>query len=85
MIEPSLQAQMSLSKHLEEAAKRLEEASYRMEAARATPPTLATLHNWLAALSDYCHALSDIQRLNNESIHEKLHAMAGPLGLERVL
>ena len=76
---------MSLPKHLEEAAQRLKDASFRIEAARAKPPTLASLQVWLAALTDYGQALSDIQRLNNESIHEKLHAIAGPLGVEHVL
>jgi hypothetical protein len=54
-------------------------------AARSMPPTVASLQGWLAALTDYCQALSDIQRLNNESIHEKLHAIAGPLKVEHVL
>jgi hypothetical protein len=76
---------MSLPKHLEAAAKRLEDASFQIEAARAKPPTLESLRDWLAALTDQVQALSDIQRLNNESIHEKLHAIAGPLGIERVL
>jgi hypothetical protein len=76
---------MSLPKHLDVAAKRLEDASFRIEAARAKPPTPASLQEWLAALTDYGKALSDIQRLNNESIHEKLHAIAGRLGVEHVL
>ncbi|HLK10774.1 MAG TPA: hypothetical protein VKW76_05300 [Candidatus Binatia bacterium] len=76
---------MSLPKHLEEAARRLEDASSRIEAARAKPPTPASLQDWLVALTEYCTALSDIQRLDNESIHEKLHAIAGRLGVERVL
>jgi hypothetical protein len=76
---------MSLPKHLGEAAKRLEDASFRIDAARVRPPTLASLQAWLAALTDYGQALSDIQRLNNESIHEKLHAIAGRLGVEHVL
>jgi hypothetical protein len=76
---------MSLHKHLEEAAERLEEARFGIEDARGKVPTFATLQEWLAALTYYCQALSDIQRLNNESIHEKLHAIAGRLGLEDVL
>lgn len=75
---------MSLPKHLEEAAERLEQARFEIDA-RAQVPTLATVQQWLAALTDYCQALSDIQRLNNESIHEKLHAIAGRLGLEDVV
>jgi hypothetical protein len=76
---------MSLAKHLEEAAKRLEEASFRIDAARANLLTVSNLQAWVAALTDYCQALSDIQRLNNESVHEKLHALAGRLGAEPAL
>lgn len=63
----------------------MKDASFRIEAARAKPSTVATLQDWLAALTDYGKALSDIQRLNNESIHEKLHAIAGRLGVDHVL
>jgi hypothetical protein len=76
---------MSLPQHLEEAVERLEDASRRIEAARAKRVTLPRLAEWLAALTDYGRALSDIQRLDNESIHEKLHAIAGRLGAEHVL
>jgi hypothetical protein len=76
---------MSLPKHLEEAARRLQEASFRVDAARAKPPTVASLQAWLPALTDYCQAFSDIQRLDNQSIHKKLHAIAGHVGLEHVL
>jgi hypothetical protein len=76
---------MSLPKHLEEAAERLEGASRRIDAARAKPPTVASLGGWLAALTDYTQALSDIQRLDNQSIHEKLHAIAGRLGVGQAL
>ena len=76
---------MALPKLLEEAAARLDEASYRIGEVRTQSPTIATLHEWMSAMTDYCLALSDIQRLNNESIHEKLHAIAGRLGLERAL
>jgi hypothetical protein len=76
---------MSLPRHLEEAAGRLEQARFAIEEARAALPTLASLQAWLGALTEYCEALSDIQRLTNESIHEKLHAIAGRLGVEDVL
>jgi hypothetical protein len=76
---------MSLPRHLEEAADRLEQARFRIEGARAALPTLASLQAWLGTLTDYCEALSDIQRLTNESIHEKLLAIAGRLGVEDVL
>ena len=68
---------MSLPKHLEEAAARLEEASFRVAELRSRPPTLEGLQAWLAALTDYCEAISEVQRLDNQSIHEKLHAIAG--------
>jgi hypothetical protein len=74
---------MSLPKHLEEAAARLKEASYRIDQARAQPPSLESLQAWLSALTDYSFAVSDMHQLNNESIHEKLHDIAGRLGLER--
>ena len=80
-----LRVDMTLSKHLDEAAERLERSAYRMAAVRSEPPTLAALHEWLSALTDYAEALSDIQRLGNESIHEKLHAIAGRAGVRDVL
>lgn len=76
---------MALPKLLEEAAARLEEAAYRIHEVRTQSPTIPTLHEWMSALTEYCLALSDIQRLNNESVHEKLHAIAGRLGVEGVL
>ena len=76
---------MSLPKHLAAASERLAEAAFRIEAARTQPSTPANLRDWLIALTDHGQALSDIQRLNNESIHEKLHAIAGRLGVERAL
>ena len=76
---------MSLPRHLEEAVGRLEDAALRIEAASAKQTTLVSLRDWLAALTDQTRALSDIQRLNNESIHEKLHAIVGRLGIEHVL
>jgi hypothetical protein len=72
---------MAIPKHLEEAAARLKQASTRIEAARAKPLTLATLQEWLGALTDFCSAMSDIQAFNNESIHEKLHELAGRAGI----
>lgn len=76
---------MSLPKHLEEAAREMEEASFRIDEVRAKPLTLEGLRDWLAALTDYSVAMSDLQRFNNESIHEKLHALAGRVGLEKVI
>jgi hypothetical protein len=76
---------MSLPRHLEEAAERQEQAQFQIRDARAALPTLASLQSWLGALTEYCEAASDIQRLTNESIHEKLHAIAGRLGMDDVL
>lgn len=38
---------------------------------------------WLEALTAYCEALADIHTYNNESVHEKLHALAGRTGLRK--
>jgi hypothetical protein len=76
---------MALPELLEEAAARLDEAAYRISEARTQAPTIPVLHEWLSAVTDYCLALSDVQRLTNQSIHEKLHAIAGRLGIESVL
>jgi hypothetical protein len=37
----------------------------------------------LAALTDYAEALKDIQEYSNESVHEKLHQLAGRVGLRK--
>ena len=75
---------MSLPKHLDEAVSRLKEASVRIKQARVKPPTLKSQREWLIALTDFSQALSDIHEFNNESIHEKLHEIAGRLGLKRL-
>jgi hypothetical protein len=74
---------MSVPKHLEEAAAKLKEAAFRIEEARKGPVTCENQNIWLAALTDYCAALSDIQTYNNESVHEKLHELAGRTGLRK--
>ncbi|MBI2964116.1 MAG: hypothetical protein HYY35_10210 [Deltaproteobacteria bacterium] len=74
---------MSLAKHLEEAAERLKDAESRIESARGKPSSPEETRRWLAALSDFSLALSDIQRFNNESVHEKLHELAERTGLKR--
>jgi hypothetical protein len=74
---------MSLPKHLTEAVGRLKGASVRIEQARGKPVTLENQQEWLTALTDFSMALSDIHEFNNESIHEKLHEIAGRLGLKR--
>ena len=74
---------MTVPKHLEEAAARLKDASLRIAAVRELPFTAENQRAWLEALSDFCVALSDIQTYNNESVHEKLHELAGRIGLRR--
>ncbi len=73
---------MSLGKHLDEAVSRLEGAAYRIEEARAQNVSLDSLRDWLAGLTDYAKALADVQLLNNESAHEKLHAIADHVGMK---
>jgi len=72
---------MPLPKHLDDAVARLKAASLQIDAARAKPTSMDALQQWLAALTDFCQALSDIQVFTNESVHEKLHELAGRVGL----
>ena len=73
---------MALPKQLEAAAARLEEATWRIDQARNKPLSLESLQEWLNALTDFSLAQSEIHQLNNESIHEKLHALAGEVHLK---
>ncbi|TAK09921.1 MAG: hypothetical protein EPO39_01145 [Candidatus Manganitrophaceae bacterium] len=73
---------MALPKQLEAAAARLEEATWRIDQARNKPLSLESLHEWLNALTDFSLAQSEIHQLNNESIHEKLHELAGQVHLK---
>jgi hypothetical protein len=72
---------MAIPKHLDEAVTRLNEASARIDEARAKPLTLENLREWLVGLTNYARAASDVQAFNNESVHEKLHEIAGRVGL----
>lgn len=74
---------MTISRHVEEAAAKLQEAERRIASAREGPDTCENQRNWLEALTAYCEALADIQTYNNESVHEKLHALAGRMGLRK--
>lgn len=74
---------MSVPKHLEAAAAKLKDASMRIEVAREGAATCENQQCWLEALTDYCMALGDIQSFNNESIHEKVHELAGRIGLRK--
>jgi hypothetical protein len=73
---------MALPRLLEEAASRMQEASLRMERAREKRATVKSNQDWLVALTDYAIALGDVQRFANESVHEKLHELAGHVGLK---
>ncbi len=72
---------MPVPKHLDEAVALLKAASARIDEARAKPASIDALREWLAALTDFCLAVADIQSFNNESVHEKLHELAGRAGL----
>ena len=73
---------MSLAQQLERSVARLTEAGARIDEARSKPVTLESAREWLAALTEYVRAASDIQMLNNESVHEKLHEIASRGGIE---
>jgi hypothetical protein len=73
---------MSVPKHLAEAVARLKEASFRIDEARHGPVTCENQKVWLEALTDYCLALSEVQAYNSESVHEKLHELAGRAGIK---
>lgn len=75
---------MAVPQHLDEAAARLTAASLRIEAARGQPASIESLHDWLEALTDYARALAELHEFANESIHEKLHELAGRLGLKDI-
>ena len=75
---------MTVSKHLAEAAAKLKEASFRIDEARQGPVTCENQKIWLEALTDNCLALSEVQSYNNESVHEKLHELAGRTGGQAV-
>jgi hypothetical protein len=74
---------MTVPKHLNEAAAKLKEASFRIDEARQGPLTCENQKLWLEALTDYCMALSEVQAYCNESVHEKLHELAGRMGLRQ--
>lgn len=74
---------MSVSRHVEEAAEKLQEAARQIALAREGPATCENQRVWLEALTAYCEALADIQTYNNESVHEKLHELAGRMGVRK--
>ena len=74
---------MTASRHLEKAAGRPQVALALISQVRIGPVTCENQNQWLAPLTDYDQALADIQTYNNESIHEKLHELAGRIGLRK--
>ena len=74
---------MTVPKHLEDAVARLKEAEFRTDEARQGSVTCENQKLWLEALTDYCLALSEVQAYCNESVHEKLHELAGRIGLRK--
>ena len=74
---------MTVSRHVEEAAGKLKEAQRQIALAREGPTTCENQKVWLEALTAYCEALADIHTYNNESINEKLHELAGRMGLRK--
>jgi hypothetical protein len=74
---------MTIPKHLNEAAAKLKEASFKIDEARRGPVTCENQKLWLEALTDYCVALSEVQSYCNESVHEKLHELAGRMGMRK--
>jgi hypothetical protein len=74
---------MTVPRHLEAAVDKLKEASLGIDRAREGPLTSENQKAWLEALTEYCQALGDIQTYNSESIHEKLHELAGRMGLKQ--
>lgn len=74
---------MTVSRHVEEAAERLKKAARQIALAREGPDNVQNQRVWLEALTAYCEALADIHTYNNESVHEKLHALAGRIGLRK--
>jgi hypothetical protein len=73
---------MTVPKHLEAATARMKEAEFRIDEARRGPVTCDNQKVWLEALTDYCLALAEVQAYCNESVHEKLHELAGRIGLK---
>lgn len=74
---------MTVSRHVEEAAGKLQEAARQIALAREGPNSCENQRVWLEGLTAYCEALADIHTYNNESVHEKLHALAGRMGLRK--
>jgi hypothetical protein len=70
---------MAMTKTMEAAANKMEAASTRMRELREGPFTPGNLKDWLEALTDYALALGEVQEYSQQSIHEKLQALARQL------
>lgn len=75
---------MTIPKRLEDAASRLEDASWRIDLARKKAVSQESQQEWLGALTDYAQALAVVEQANNESVHEKLHQLAGHVHQEEL-
>lgn len=74
---------MTVSRHVEEAAGKLQEAARQIALAQEGPNSCENQRVWLEGLTAYCEALADLHTYNNESVHEKLHELAGRMGLRK--
>lgn len=71
---------MAIPRHLDEATARLKQAAAGIDETRQKPLSLESVKEWLVALTEYAMASVDIHTFNNESVHEKLHELAGRIG-----
>ncbi|UVT18379.1 MAG: hypothetical protein H8K03_11015 [Nitrospira sp.] len=69
---------------MEEAAGKLGVAARQIALAHEGPDTCENQNACLEAVTAYCEALADIHTFNNKSIHEKLHELAGRIGLRKL-
>lgn len=74
---------MTVSRHVEGAAGKLQEAARQIALRREAPNSCENQRVWLEGLTASCEALADIHAYNNESVHEKLHELAGRMGLRK--
>jgi hypothetical protein len=76
---------MAVPHHLDDAVKRLEDANLRIDLARAKPTSMENLREWMEALTAYVRTLAEVHEYTNESVHEKIHALAGRVRLDAVV
>ena len=73
---------MALPRLVDQAGARLEDAARRLAECRAASPSSENQKQWMIALTDYVLALTELHQFTNESVHEKLHQLAGFSGLK---